>query len=129
MPEGVTLTQADVSTVILPMIDRMIIPVIARLDKTDEKLDRAIAIGERVHAVELENTRLARDLDRHISDTDKQKTAVGVELEAMKMVGAANKARSGLTNIFLTVICAPVMIALILAGIASLFHIHLPGGL
>lgn len=114
MSDGVTLTQADLNQIILPMMDRLVDPLIKRMDAIDLKLDRAIQVGERVHTVE--------------SDI----AALTVRVTATEARGNLNvvnitrlESAASLTNRLMTWIGAPVMVVLIVAGIASLFGIGL----
>ena len=109
--EGVTLTQMDVSTVILPMIDRMIAPVAQRLDKMDGKLDAAIALSAQMHSMEAVSTSMNARLVI-LEAKDSTRDLAVVEIKTVTRV--------------LGVIGIPVLIALTLGGIASLFHIQLP---
>jgi hypothetical protein len=111
--------------VILPLIDRLIAPVVQRLDQMDTrqredaqhlhaKLDAVAAVGHRVQ--NFEGT--AQDLKHRLEEVENNQIAQAASL-------ARTQGRNDVIVWVLGVIGGPVVVALTLAGIAKVFNISL----
>lgn len=111
--------------VILPLIDRLIAPVVQRLDQMDNrqredaqhlhsKLDAVAAVGHRVQGVES----AAQDLRDRLEEIENTQVSQAASL-------ARTQGRNDVIVWVLGVIGGPVVVALTLAGIAKVFNIPL----
>jgi hypothetical protein len=121
------MDQHEVQSILLPVVDRMIAPVAQRLDQMDQrqredtqqlhtKLDGMLAVAQKIQTHE--NT--MGDLKDRLSDLEQGQSNQQGELNQMK-------GRNQVVSWILGLIGAPVVVALVLAGIAKLFNIEVGG--
>lgn len=113
----------EMQNLILPLIDRMILPVVQRLDQMDQrqredaqilhtKLDGVASVGHRVNSVE----GAAEALKSRLDDIDGKQADHATQL-------ARTQGRNDVLMGVMTVIGGPVVAALTIAGIAKLFNL------
>lgn len=115
----------EVQNVLLPIVDRMIAPIVQRLDQMDdrqrqdtrqlhEKLDGFISVAQKVHTHENEMT----DVKSRLADVEKGQTEHAATMNTMA-------GRNQVIMWLMGGLGGPITLALMLAGIAKLFNINL----
>lgn len=117
----------EVQSILLPVVDRMIAPVAQRLDQMDQrqredtqqlhaKLDGMLAVAQKIQSQET----AMGDLKDRVDDLEKGHGDQQNELNQMR-------GRNQVVSWLLGLIGAPIVVALVLAGIAKLFNIPVGG--
>ncbi len=115
----------EMQNVILPLIDRLILPVVQRLDQMDQrqredaqilhtKLDGVASVGHRVNSVES----VAETLKSRLDDIDGRQADHAVQL-------ARTQGRNDVLIGVMSWVGGPVVAALTIAGISKLFNVDL----
>lgn len=115
----------EMQNVILPLIDRLIAPVVQRLDQMDQrqredaqilhtKLDGVASVGHRVNSVE----GAAETLKSRLDDIDGKQAEHAVQL-------ARTQGRNDVLIGVMSWVGGPVVAALTIAGISKLFNVDL----
>lgn len=115
----------EMQNVILPLIDRLILPVVQRLDQMDQrqredaqilhtKLDGVASVGHRVNSVES----VAETLKNRLDDIDGRQADHAVQL-------ARTQGRNDVLIGVMSWVGGPVVAALTIAGISKLFNVDL----
>lgn len=122
-----TMDPHEVQSILLPVVDRMIAPVAQRLDQMDQrqredtqqlhaKLDGMLAVAQKIQSQET----AMGDLKDRVDDLEKGHGDQQNELNQMR-------GRNQVVSWLLGLIGAPIVVALVLAGIAKLFNIPVGG--
>lgn len=106
----------DVVNSLLPLLNTVLEPVRTQLAAMSGKIDRALALGEKVATAEAADARH----DARLDDVEKIQAAHAAELAEIR---GRNKVILGI----LITLVAPVVVALMLAGLSALFKIKVGG--
>lgn len=115
----------EMQNVILPLIDRLIAPIVQRLDQMDQrqredahilhtKLDGVAGITHRVHGVE----GAAESLKTRLDGIDEKQAEHAIQL-------ARTQGRNDIIGWALGLIGAPVVVTLVIVGISKVFNVEL----
>ena len=109
-------SQSDFVNTIMPMLDRLVRPITDRMDGMDGKLDKALTMVSEVSA----NRAVLNVVDARVRLLEDHRELLTKEVTEIRTSGR-------LIGIVSALLGVPLIVSLMIGGVASLFHIHLPG--